>query len=102
LFAHGTSPNSLPSAKTFCCGLWELLAKQGRGFAFPSHTVYFGKDAGLDREMTEAATQKTRQWRDEERLPFLDFPPEEIAEMRDSVPYPQYGSAFKGSTIVKK
>ena len=66
----------------------DIITKAGTGFAFPSRTVYLGKDTVLDQEMTEAAIQKTRQWRDEQRLPFPDFSPEEIAEIRDSVPYP--------------
>ncbi|MCX7098463.1 MAG: mechanosensitive ion channel family protein [Methylococcales bacterium] len=79
-------------------GIMDIINKSGTGFAFPSRTIYLGKDTGLDQEMSEAAIQKTRQWQEEQRLPFPNFSPEEIAKMRDTLPYPH----FKGSTNGKK
>jgi len=82
--------------------IMDIVTQAGTGFAFPSRTVYLGKDTGLNPELIEAAVQKTRQWRNEQKLPFPDFSPEEITEISDSMPYPQAGSAFKESTTVKK
>ena len=68
--------------------IMDIVTQAGTGFAFPSHAVYPGKDTGLNPELIEAAVQKTQQWRNEQKLPFPDFSPQEIAEMSDSAPYP--------------
>ena len=68
--------------------IMDIVTQAGTGFAFPSRTVYLGKDTGLNPELIEAAVQRTRQWRDEHKLPFPDFSHQEIAEMSNSVPYP--------------
>jgi MscS family membrane protein len=82
--------------------IMDIVTEAGTGFAFPSHTVYLGKDSGLDPERTDAAVQKTTQWRDERQLPFPDFTPSEIDEMRDSLSYPSQDSAFGSSAAEKK
>ena len=68
--------------------IMDIVTRAGTGFAFPSRTVYLGKDTGLNPELIEAAAQKTRQWRDEQKFPFPDFSSQEIAEMSNSTPYP--------------
>ena len=47
----------------------EIVNESGTGFAFPSQTVYLGRDGGLDPKRTENAEAQMRQWRDESRLP---------------------------------
>jgi MscS family membrane protein len=73
--------------------MMNIVSDAGSGFAFPSRTIYLGKDSGLDRERTEVAVQKIQRWREEKQLPFPDFAPTEIAEFRDSLPYPPPDSA---------
>lgn len=71
----------------------EIVEKSGTGFAFPSQTVYFTRDAGLDPEKTESAQRQVRQWRDEQQLPFPDFAPEDRSAFRGSIVYPPADSA---------
>ena len=73
--------------------IMDIVSEAGTGFAFPSRTIYLGKDSGLDHERTEAAVQQIQRWREEKQLPFPDFAPTEIAEFRDSLPYPPPDSA---------
>ena len=61
--------------------------------SFPSQTVYLGRDTGLDKEKAEWAAGEVQKWREGHRLPFPDFPQEEISEISNSLPYPQPGSA---------
>ena len=75
----------------------DLVEQCGTGFAFPSQTLYFGRDDGVDARRTEAAEAQVRQWRDEGRLPFPDFSPEQVRQMRGAVAYPPPGSS-EGST----
>ncbi|MCX6917541.1 MAG: mechanosensitive ion channel family protein [Verrucomicrobia bacterium] len=71
----------------------DLVEQCGTGFAFPSQTLYFGRDDGVDARRTEAAEAQVRQWRDEGRLPFPDFSPEQVRQMRGAVAYPPPGSS---------
>ena len=71
--------------------LWmmEILAESGTGFAFPSQTLYMGKDSGMDREKSEAAEKKIQELRKAGKMPFPDFASDEIAHISNSLPYPQ-------------
>ena len=70
----------------------DIVEQSGTGFAFPSQTLYFARDDGLDTERTEVAEAQVRQWRDEGRLPFPNFSTEQIRQMRGTVAYPPPGS----------
>jgi MscS family membrane protein len=76
--------------------IMEIVEKSGSGFAFPSQTVYFTRDAGLDKEKLEAAERQVRQWRDQRQLPFPDFAPADKAALRGSIIYPPPESAVGG------
>jgi MscS family membrane protein len=43
----------------------DIVNESGTGFAFPSQTLYLGRDSGLDPKRTEKAEAQMRQWRDE-------------------------------------
>jgi MscS family membrane protein len=73
--------------------LMDIVAEAGTGFAFPSQTLYLGRDPGLEREKAEIAAERIRKWREEKQLPFPDFAPSEVAEIRDTLPYPPPESA---------
>jgi MscS family membrane protein len=73
--------------------LMDIVTEAGTGFAFPSQTLYLGRDAGLEREKAEIAAERIRKWREEKQLPFPDFAPSEVAEFRDTLPYPPPESA---------
>jgi len=73
--------------------LMTIVHDAGTGFAFPSQTVYLGRDSGIDKNKAEHAEAQVREWREQNRLPFPDFAPEEIAEIRDSLTYPVPESA---------
>lgn len=73
--------------------IMDIVDAAGSGFAFPSQTVYLGRDSGVDRQKAEKAEQEVQKWREGNQLPFPDFPPAEISEFSNSLPYPQPGSA---------
>jgi MscS family membrane protein len=76
--------------------IMDIVEASGSGFAFPSQTTYIGKDAGLDAEKSQKATETVRQWREQGRLPFPDFSPETISEIDGRIKYPQPDSALRG------
>lgn len=74
--------------------LLTIVEDAGTGFAFPTQTIYLGRDPGVDQAKAKQAEEKIRQWREQSQLPFPDFTPAEISEIRDSLPYPPPESAL--------
>jgi MscS family membrane protein len=75
--------------------LMSIVDDAGTGFTFPSQNVYLGRNAGINNAKAEQAEAKVREWRDQKQLPFPDFAPTEISEIRDSLPYPAPESAVR-------
>jgi MscS family membrane protein len=78
--------------------IMHLVEDSGTGFAFPSQTLYLGRDSGLEKEKADAAVRKVAQWRDGKQLPFPDFTQENISSFRGSIDYPQPESALRNPT----
>jgi MscS family membrane protein len=78
--------------------IMEIVGESGTGFAFPSQTLYFSRDDGLDANRTKEAEAQVRRWRDEGRLPFPNFSPDQIRQLRSSVAYPPPGSPESPAT----
>ncbi len=53
----------------------DIVNESGTGFAFPSQTLYVGRDGGLDAKKTETAEARMRKWRDEGRLDQIAVDP---------------------------
>ena len=73
--------------------IMDIVDAAGTGFAFPSQTLYLGRDQGVDKEKAERVARQVQKWRESNQLPFPDFPPADISEFSNSLPYPQPGSA---------
>jgi MscS family membrane protein len=73
--------------------LMDIVSAAGTGFAFPSQTLYIGRDPKPDEVKAKEAEARVNRWREEKQLPFPDFAPAEISEFRDSLPYPPPDSA---------
>ena len=76
----------------------EIVGRSGTGLAFPSQTLYLGRDSGLDREKTVAAEKQVQQWREQQQLPFPDFTPADKAAFHGSIAYPPSESAVAKKT----
>lgn len=74
--------------------LMTLVEEAGTAFAFPSQNIYLSRSDGIDKDKAEQAEAKVRQWREQQQLPFPDFAPAEISEIRDSLEYPPRESAL--------
>jgi MscS family membrane protein len=75
--------------------IMDIVERSGSGFAFPSQTTYLAGDVGLDVEKSQKAIETVRQWREQGKLPFPDFPPETISEMDSRIEYPPRDSALR-------
>lgn len=78
--------------------IMHLVEDSGTGFAFPSQTLYLGRDSGLEKDKADAAVKKVTEWRDGKQLPFPDFTDENISSFRGSIDYPQPESAQRNQT----
>ena len=73
--------------------IMNIVGESGSGFAFPSQTIYFGKDTGLSKEKSKTAEEKVREWKQKGDLQLPKFDPEHIKEIEDKIQYPPEGSA---------
>jgi MscS family membrane protein len=70
----------------------EIVEEAGTSFAFPSQTLYVGRDKGLDAEQGEAAIQQVRSWRRSGHLPFPHMARNRREQLADTLDYPPRGS----------
>jgi MscS family membrane protein len=73
--------------------IMDIVEDSGTGIAFPSQTLYFSRDSGLDKEKAAAAEQQVQHWRDQHQLPFPDFATADMSTFRDTIAYPPPDSA---------
>lgn len=75
--------------------IMDVVLDAGAGFAFPSQTIYLGRDKLAEPEVVARAEKQIRQWREQGELPFPDYGPERVEEWDDSIQYPPEGSAVR-------
>jgi MscS family membrane protein len=76
----------------FFLRVMDIVEASGTGFAFPSQTLYLGRDGGLDPQKTLDAEAKVQAWRQANTLPFPDFSEAMRTELEGTVEYPPRGS----------
>jgi MscS family membrane protein len=70
----------------------QIVKEAGTGFAFPSRTLYLGRDGGIDHERQQAAEKQVREWASAQNLPFPDFPEDYRTQISGTLDYPPEGS----------
>jgi MscS family membrane protein len=75
----------------------EIVKNSGSGFAFPSQTLYMGRDDGLDVERGKTAAKEVESWRKAGKLPFPRLAPDRIEQLAGTLDYPPMGSVEAGS-----
>lgn len=79
--------------------MMQVVEEAGSGFAFPSQTLYVGKDEGIEREKAAAAEAQVAAWRAANDLPFPEFSREKQERSRDTLDYPPEGSPNRRARI---
>jgi MscS family membrane protein len=72
--------------------IMEIIEASGTGFAFPSQTLYLGKDEGLSAQRGREVAEEVQRWRERSEIFLPDFPPERIAVIENTLAYPAEGS----------
>ena len=70
----------------------KIVDEAGTGFAFPSRTLYLGRDGGLDEELSRSVMDKVGAWRRSGRLPFPNMETSRIEALAGTLDYPPLGS----------
>lgn len=70
----------------------DIVREAGTNFAFPSQTLYMGRDPGIEEERQQAAIQKVKAWRKSGNLPFPNLKRARVAEIDNTLDYPPQGS----------
>lgn len=76
--------------------IMDIATASGATFAYPSQTLYLGRDKGRDMTNTARAEASVDEWRNAGALPIPEFPEEMIDEISDSLDYPRAGSSLGG------
>jgi MscS family membrane protein len=72
--------------------IMDIIEASGSGFAFPSQTVYVGKDDGLNAERVQEVTEEVQRWRERNEVFLPNFPAAKIEELKGTLRYPPEGS----------
>ncbi len=80
--------------------IYDIVNGAGSGFAFPSQTVYMGKDGGLDETARDAAEQQVQAWRRSGQLPFPRLSEKRQEALAGTLDYPPKGSLEAGGEVV--
>jgi MscS family membrane protein len=75
--------------------IMEITTAAGTSLAIPSRINFTRDDRGVDPERAASVVQ---QWRQEGKLPFPDYPPDEISAMRNRIAYPPPESVLKNAS----
>ena len=74
--------------------IMDLVSDSGSGFAFPSQTLYLGRDPGTDFERSEKVASIVDDWRSKGEMQLPRFSPKVVAETAGTLTYPPAGSVF--------
>jgi MscS family membrane protein len=75
--------------------IFDLVESAGSSLAFPSQTLYVGRDKGLDKEKGDTASAAVEDWRQKNQLPFPDHDAATIAQIENTLEYPPEASALR-------
>lgn len=70
----------------------DIVEAAGASFAFPSQTLYLGKDKQPVPDKSRSSREMVETWRRQRRLPFPWFSPSDLTTFDGTLPYPPPGS----------
>jgi MscS family membrane protein len=78
--------------------IMDIIEASGSGFAFPSQTLYMGKDDGLNAQRVREISETVQNWRERNEIYLPNFPVNKIEEIKCTLPFPPEGSPEHGGT----
>ena len=83
---------SLEVAEDLNFRIMDLVTEAGSSFAVPAAIEYQLPGPPLDEERARAVEARVEDWKSKQALYFPNLPKERIAEVKDSLDYPPFGS----------
>jgi MscS family membrane protein len=81
----------------------EIIGATGAPWAIPAQTTYISKEQLVDEKKVTDADEVVRKWKATNEIPFPDFSPAHIAEVRGTLSYPPDRSVLRrGPTPVQR
>jgi MscS family membrane protein len=75
--------------------IMDLIQGSGTSLAFPSQTIYLGKDMGKDQDRSQIVEKEVERWRKNKELPFPNHDPATISKMENTLEYPPLDSTLR-------
>ena len=75
--------------------IMDIVERSGAYFAYPSQTLYLGRDHGRDIASTDAAEKAVAEWRRDSKIPLPEFSPDRLMEIDNTLEFPPEGSAVR-------
>jgi MscS family membrane protein len=72
--------------------MMDVVAGSGTDFAYPSQTIYLGRDKAKSEEKVNEVEDKVKGWKENNNMQLPGFDPDKIKELKDTIPYPPEGS----------
>jgi MscS family membrane protein len=98
LFAHvraGTTAEFAAIQEDILFRVLEIIESTGAPWAIPAQTTYLSKEQLVDEKKAAEAEETVRHWQNANEVPFLDFSPAHIAEVRGTLAFPPDGSVLR-------
>ena len=70
----------------------EIIEDAGARLAVPVQLTYIARDHGKNEELSTAAEEQVKAWRDEGKLPFPNISADQLEELQHTLDYPPIGS----------
>lgn len=71
----------------------DLVNESGTNFAYPSQTIMVEDAAPLDTSQKQQVEALVEQWREQDKLPFPQWPDEYVSQVENTLEYPSKGSS---------
>ena len=100
LFAYVKSSNGAEFAavrEDVLFRIVEIIESAGATWAIPAQTTYLSQEALVDEKKVAEAEETVRKWQSSNEIPFPDFSPAHIAEVRGTIAYPPDRSVLRQS-----
>jgi MscS family membrane protein len=82
--------------------MMDIIKAAGTDFAFPSQTLYLGRDAGLPEEQSKMTHDLVSKWREDSDIQLPNYDAARIEKLKGTISYPSEGTAAYKATHKKE
>ncbi|WP_348799637.1 mechanosensitive ion channel family protein [Flavobacterium adhaerens] len=72
--------------------MMDIIEKSGTSLAYPSQTLYMTRDVAPSAEKSTEVSEIVKKWKETNELQIPKFDPKRVADLKNSIEYPDKGS----------